>query len=347
MDEPIRLTAHSRAAGCGCKIAPAQLDDILRQAGAQVADPRLLVGLETRDDAAVMALDDHRCIISTTDFFAPIVDDPFDFGRIAAANALSDVYAMGGTPLLAVAILGWPLEKLGTAAAARVVAGGRSTCADAGIPLAGGHSIDAPEPFFGLAVTGMVDRSALKRNNMARPGDLLYLTKPLGTGILSTALKRGVLDEAHAQEATAVMVRLNSLGARLAGIAGVHAVTDVTGFGLGGHLLEMCDAGRLSAVVVFDRLPVIVAAREKLAAGCHPDGAFRNWRTIGPRTTGAASVERMMLLSDPQTNGGLLIACDPGSTGLLEALLAENGLPCTPMGRFDPGASDGPWLRLE
>jgi selenide,water dikinase len=346
MDEPVRLTRYSHGAGCGCKIAPAHLEEILRHAGAAVQDPRLLVGLDTRDDAAVMELDGGRCIISTTDFFSPIVDDAHDFGRIAAANALSDVYAMGGTPLMAVAILGWPLEKLGTALASRVVEGGRYTCAEAGIPLAGGHSIDAPEPFFGLAVTGIVERSGIKRNNTARPGDHIYLTKPLGTGILSTAQKRAVLDAAHVNVGRDVMVVLNTVGVHLAGLDKVNAVTDVTGFGLGGHLLEMCDGGRLTAHLSFDSIPVLHEARQYLAAGCYPDGAFRNWHVIGPRTSGAATMERMMILSDPQTNGGLLVACAPAGAEALEAMLGRNGLAIHRIGSFEAGMEGGPGLVL-
>jgi selenide,water dikinase len=334
MEEPVRLTAYSHGAGCGCKIAPAQLDEILRSAARVDADPRLLVGHETRDDAAVMDLGNGQCLVSTTDFFSPIVDDPGDFGRIAAANALSDVYAMGGTPLMAVAILGWPVEKLGTAVANRVVEGGRETCQEAGIPLAGGHSIDAPEPFFGLAVTGLVRRDGIKRNNTAQPGDALYLTKPLGTGILSTAMKRGVLRPEHQHVGRDLMVRLNRSGSQLAERDWVHALTDVTGFGAGGHLIEMCDGGRLSVELDFNAVPIIPEALAYLALGCYPDGAFRNWRSIGPLTTGAGAMDRMMVLSDPQTNGGLLIACDPAHSAELEALLRTAALPIHRIGTF-------------
>ena len=346
MEEPVRLTAYSHGAGCGCKIAPAQLDEILRSAARVAADPRLLVGHETRDDAAVMELGNGQCLVSTTDFFSPIVDDPGDFGRIAAANALSDVYAMGGTPLMAVAILGWPVEKLGTAVANRVVEGGRATCQEAGIPLAGGHSIDAPEPFFGLAVTGLVRREGIKRNNTARPGDVLYLTKPLGTGILSTAQKRGLLRPEHAHIGRDLMVRLNSFGAQLADIDGVHAVTDVTGFGLGGHLIEMCDGGRLVAELEFSKVPVVPEALTYLSAGCYPDGSFRNWRSIGPRTTGAGAMDRMMVLSDPQTNGGLLVACAPAHAAAFETLLRSAGLPVHPIGSFLAGCSDPQFVHV-
>ncbi|HEX2617456.1 MAG TPA: selenide, water dikinase SelD [Flavobacteriales bacterium] len=308
---PLRLTQYSHGAGCGCKIAPAELEVILRSALGTLPDPKLLVGYGSRDDAAVYDIGGGRALISTTDFFSPIVDDAFDFGRIAATNALSDVYAMGGRPLLAVAILGWPIEKLGAEAAQQVVEGGRRACHDAGIALAGGHSIDAPEPFFGLAVTGEVAVDRIKRNDTAKPGDVLFLTKPIGTGILSTAQKRGRLRPEHAHIARDLMCRLNAVGAQLGAIDGVHALTDVTGFGLGGHLLELCKGSGVSALVEFDQVPIAEAVSTYIAEGCYPDGAFRNWRSYGSRISGAASMERMLVLSDPQTSGGLLIACAP------------------------------------
>lgn len=338
--EPVRLTAYSHGAGCGCKIAPAQLEVILRSQQAVLPDPRLLVGYGSRDDAAVYDLGDGRCLISTTDFFSPIVDDAFDFGRIAATNAMSDVYAMGGTPLLAVAILGWPIEKLGPELAQQVVDGGRKACHDAGIVLAGGHSIDAPEPFFGLAVTGEVLLPNLKRNDTAQAGDLLYLTKPLGVGILSTAQKREKLLPEHATIARDLMVAPNRIGSALGAVEGVHALTDVTGFGLLGHLLEMCRGSGLHARLQYDRIPKIPEALAYLAQGQYPDGCFRNWKSYGTEVSGASTMERMLLLSDPQTSGGLLIACAPDAHAIVEDLLTEAGIAALPIGELQ-GPTDG------
>jgi len=310
-DEPVRLTHYSHGAGCGCKIAPAVLESILKSELGTFPDPRLLVGYGTRDDAAVYDIGGGRALVSTTDFFSPIVDDAFTFGRIAATNALSDVYAMGGRPLLAVAILGWPVEKLPPALAAQVLEGGRQACHDAGIALAGGHSIDAPEPFFGLAVTGMVDIGHLKRNDAGRAGDLLVLTKPLGVGILSTAQKRGKLRPEHANVASDLMCRSNAIGTKLGAMEAVHALTDVTGFGLLGHLLEVCDGAGLNAIIDHATVPVLPEAITYLNEGCYPDGSFRNWKGYGHRIHGATSMERMMVLSDPQTSGGLLVSVAP------------------------------------
>lgn len=318
--EPVRLTQHSHGAGCGCKIAPSQLDVILKSTLGTLPDPRLLVGYGSRDDAAVYDMGDGRAIISTTDFFSPIVDDAFAFGRIAAANALSDVYAMGGRPLLAVAILGWPVEKLGPELAQRVVEGGRTACHEAGIPLAGGHSIDAPEPFFGLAVIGEVGLSQVKRNNTARAGDNLLLTKPVGTGILSTAMKRGLLRMEDEKELLAQLIAINSAGSALGTLPEVTAMTDVTGFGLLGHLLELCEGSGVRASIVFDRIPLIPSVPHYLAQGAYPDGAFRNWRSQSARVHGASDMVRMMVLSDPQTNGGLLVAVRP--EGMEQAIKA-------------------------
>ncbi|HWB90787.1 MAG TPA: selenide, water dikinase SelD, partial [Puia sp.] len=255
--EAIKLTQYSHGAGCGCKISPSILDKILHSSVPAVPDPRLLVGNDKRDDAAVWELGGGQALISTTDFFMPIVDDAFDFGRIASANAISDVYAMGGKPVLAIAILGWPIEKLAPEVAARVLEGARAICAEAGIALAGGHSIDCPEPVFGLAVNGIVSMAHLKRNSTATAGCRLYLTKALGVGVLSTAQKKGLLEPEDAAIALESMVALNSLGEKLGKIAGVKAMTDVTGFGLLGHLSEMCEGSGLSAVVDFAKVPVI------------------------------------------------------------------------------------------
>ncbi|MGV3636265.1 MAG: selenide, water dikinase SelD [Flavobacteriales bacterium] len=330
---PIRLTQYSHGAGCGCKIAPAQLEVILRSALGTFPDPALLVGYGSRDDAAVYAIGDGRCIISTTDFFSPIVDDPFQFGVIAATNALSDVYAMGGKPLLAVAILGWPIEKLGAELAQQVLEGGRHACHRAGIPLAGGHSIDSPEPFFGLAVTGEVQVDHLKRNDTAQVGDLIYLTKPLGTGILSTAQKRGILSPTDETYLLETMARPNAVGTALGALPSIHALTDVTGFGLLGHLLEMCGQ-RLGAELDFDRIPCSMAARNFIAHGCYPDGALRNWKSQAPHVQGASTMERMFLLSDPQTSGGLLIAVDHRERSQLEEVLEAHDTPKHMIGKF-------------
>lgn len=331
--ESIRLTQFSHGAGCGCKIAPAQLDVILKSEIGTLPHPALLVGYGSRDDAAVYAIGNDRCIISTTDFFTPIVDDPFDFGRIAATNALSDVYAMGGKPLLAVAILGWPVDKLAPELAQRVLDGGRWACHDAGIPLAGGHSIDSLEPFFGLAVTGEVDRRNLKRNDTAQPGDLLFLTKPIGVGILSTAEKRGLLGGDALDLLRDTMIRSNAVGTELGTWQGVHALTDVTGFGLLGHLLELC-SDRLTAELDYEAVPKLAAAQDLIAKGCYPDGALRNWKAYAERVQGASSMERMFLLSDPQTSGGLLVAVAPDLRVEMEALLAHHRLASGMIGRL-------------
>lgn len=336
---PIRLTQLSHGSGCGCKIAPAALEEILAGTEHARMDPRLLVGYGTKDDAAVYDLGDGRAIISTTDFFTPIVDDAFDFGRIAATNALSDVYAMGGTPLLAVAILGWPLEKLGPELASRVVDGGRRACHDAGISLAGGHTIDAPEPFFGLAVTGEVQVEHLKRNDTAQEGDLLLLTKPLGIGILSTAAKRGKLKPEHMYLARDLMVIPNKLGMELGQLPGVHALTDVTGFGLLGHLAEMCAGSRLQASIRYADVPVIPESREYLKQGCYPDGTMRNWKSLAGNVGGIEGMEPLIMLCDPQTSGGLLISCTPGLVDGIKALVDDFNQEIHTIGQLHKGQS--------
>ena len=344
--EPIRLTQFSHGAGCGCKIAPAVLETILKSDLGTFPDPRLLVGYGTRDDAAVYALDNGRALISTTDFFSPIVDDAFDFGRIAATNALSDVYAMGGRPLLAVAILGWPVEKLPPELAARVIDGGRQACMDAGIALAGGHSIDAPEPFFGLAVTGEVDVTNIKRNDTGQDGDVLFLTKPLGIGILSTAQKRGILPSAQAELMRDTMVRLNDIGVQLGALPQVHALTDVTGFGLLGHLLEICDGSGLAATLSYDAIPQLGPCKALITQGCYPDGALRNWKSYGHRVAGANSMERMFMLSDPETSGGLLIAVAPDLAPRLGQMLQDAHLEHRIIGSLRP-KDEGPVVQVD
>lgn len=337
---PSRLTQYSHGAGCGCKIAPAVLDTILKSELGTFPDPRLLVGYGSKDDAAVYDIGNGRALISTTDFFSPIVDDAFDFGRVAATNALSDVYAMGGRPLLAVAILGWPVDKLPPELAARVVEGGRQACRDAGIALAGGHSIDAPEPFFGLAVTGEVPVANIKRNDTARADDMLLLTKPLGLGILSTAQKRGQLRTEHAGIATELMCRSNAVGSELGELGGVRAMTDVTGFGLLGHLLEMCEGSNLNARITFADVPLIPEASLYLGEGCYADGALRNWKSYAHKQKGAEALDRMMLLSDPQTSGGLLVSISPDAADPVRAVLERNRTTFRCIGMMVP--IDGP-----
>jgi selenide, water dikinase len=322
----IRLTEYSHGAGCGCKISPAILDKILHSDTAFPADRRLLVGNDTRDDAAVYDLGNGQALISTTDFFMPIVDDAFDFGRIASANAISDVYAMGGRPILAIAILGWPVDKLPPETAREVLEGARSICAEAGISLAGGHSIDCPEPVFGLAVNGIVPVTNIRRNSTAKPGCLLYLTKPLGVGILSTAQKKGVLAPEDAARALTSMVTLNKLGEPLGRISGVTAMTDVTGFGLLGHLAEMCEGSGVAARIDFEKVPVIPGLSTYLEQNCIPGGAIRNWASYGNKVKLSAENQRA-ILADPQTSGGLLIAVAPEAVEEVEALLRAHHLP--------------------
>ncbi len=337
--DAIKLTQYSHGAGCGCKIAPKVLDQILNGLGEQSHFPNLMVGNEGRDDAAVMDIGGGMAIISTTDFFMPIVDDAFDFGRIAAANSISDVYAMGGKPLMAVAVLGWPVEKLPIELASRVLEGGRSICREAGIPLAGGHSIDSPEPIFGLAVTGLVQHEFLKKNNTAQVGDWLFLTKPLGVGVLSTAQKRGALRPEHQPLMIESMAKLNRVGELLATLPGVTAMTDVTGFGLLGHLVEMADGSGLSAEIFYEKLPVLEGVRGYIAQRIFPDATTRNWSSFGERIsfgTGVNVLEAFTLLPDPQTNGGLLFSVNNESLEEVKLLLTANGLSqfVEPIGRI-------------
>ena len=333
-DNRIKLTQYSHGAGCGCKIAPGVLETILKTDFVAPADANLLVGNSTRDDAAVYDLGDGTGVISTTDFFMPIVDDSFEFGRVAAANAISDIYAMGGTPLVAIAILGWPINSLPAEVAQRVIDGGRHACGEAGIHLAGGHSIDSPEPIFGLAVTGRVDLKHLKQNSTAVAGDQLFLTKPLGVGILTTAEKQGKLQPEHARLAVDNMMKLNKVGAELAAIDGVTAMTDVTGFGLLGHLLEICQGSGLSATVNLSQVPVLDdSVLDYLAQGCVPGGSGRNWDSISAHIQGT-DPQSQTLLCDPQTSGGLLVAARPEAAGAVAQLLARAGCYAEPIGEL-------------
>jgi selenide, water dikinase len=330
MSEEIKLTQFSHGAGCGCKISPKQLQEILQSNVVMPNDAKLLVGNSTKDDAAVYDLGNDQLLISTTDFFMPIVDDAFAFGCIAATNAISDVYAMGGKPLMAIAILGWPIDKLPTALAQKVLDGARTICNEAGIPLAGGHSIDSTEPIFGLSVNGLVHRKNLKQNDTAKAGNLLLLTKPLGVGILATAEKRAVLEEVHIGLAAKQMMQLNKVGEALGNVEGVCALTDVTGFGLAGHLIEMCEGAGLSADVYWNQLPWITPdLKEYISKRIVPDASFRNWNSYGTQIGFGPGVDVMQafsLLPDPQTSGGLLIAVAPAALAEVQAILQANDL---------------------
>ena len=325
--ETLRLTQYSKGGGCGCKIAPSVLQQILQT---QNKDPfaKLIVGNESSDDAAVYQLNDETAVISTADFFLPIVDDAFDFGKIAAANSISDVYAMGGTPLMAIAILGWPVEKLPVEAAQQILEGARAVCREANIPLAGGHTIDSSDPIFGLAVTGQVAMKHLKKNNTAREGDVLFLTKPVGIGILSTAVKRGVLSNLHYAGLLSQLTSLNSIGEQLGKLESVHAMTDVTGFGLLGHLLEMSEGSGMGAELYYHKLKRLDGLDECLQQKTIPDATFRNWNSYSSKIQfekGVNVMEAFNLLPDPQTNGGLLIACAPGSVNEVKEILSGKG----------------------
>ena len=332
-ENPVRLTEFSHGAGCGCKISPQVLDEILKSQLCIAPDPNLLVGNQSKDDAAVYDLGNGSAVISTTDFFMPIVDDPFEFGQIAATNAISDIYAMGGRPLMAIAILGWPIDKLGADVAQRVVDGGRQACQNAGIPLAGGHSIDSVEPIFGLAVTGIVDKALIKQNDSAQAGCLLYLTKPIGIGILTTAEKQKKLKPEHARLAPDAMCQLNSLGAELAKLDGVKAMTDVTGFGLLGHLLEMCQGSDLAARIEFASVPKLPHIEDYLALGCTPGGAQRNFDSYG-HLIGELSLVQQQILCDPQTSGGLLVAVSPDAESAFIKMSRDHGLTLAPIGQL-------------
>ncbi len=337
VEEQIRLTQYSHGAGCGCKISPAVLSEILGEVEEQTPFANLLVGNDKRDDAAVFDQGDGTAIISTTDFFMPIVDDPITFGRIAAVNAISDIYAMGGQPMMAIAILGWPINKLSSKIAGAVIEGGRMACQEAGIPLAGGHSIDSPEPIFGLAVTGKANISDLKENSTAKEGAKLFLTKGIGVGILSTAEKKGLLKPAHSQLAIQSMLKLNNIGATLAKLPYVQAMTDVTGFGLFGHLAEMCKGANLSAQLSFDRIPLIdrEAINYYVDAGAIPGGTNRNWKSYG-HLVGEVSDFEKTIGCDPQTSGGLLIAINPNKENDFIELMSSKGQYLECIGKMIP-----------
>ncbi|AWX13127.1 selenide, water dikinase SelD [Mergibacter septicus] len=344
MNETIRLTQYSHGAGCGCKISPQVLATILQTKQQTFLDPNLLVGNETKDDAAVYDLGNGIGIVSTTDFFMPIVDDPFQFGQIAATNAISDIYAMGGKPIMAIAILGFPINKLPAEVAQQIVEGGRYACQQAGISLAGGHSIDAPEPIFGLAVTGTVAIERVKQNNTATAGCQLFLTKPLGIGVLTTAEKKGKLKVEHQGLAAQTMCKLNQIGAEFAQVKAVRAMTDVTGFGLAGHLLEMCEGANLRAEVNFNNLVVLEGVRDYIDQGCVPGGTERNFASYGQQL-GKMTVVEKAILCDPQTSGGLLIAVEAQAITDVEALAKYHQIELIPVGRLL--AEDEKFARIE
>jgi len=330
----IRLTEFSHGSGCGCKIAPSVLEQMLREVERKKFS-NLLIGYETKDDAAVYDLGNGTALISTVDFFTPVVDDAFDFGRIASANALSDVYAMGGTPILATAILGWPVEKLPAELASEVLKGAENICSAANIPLAGGHSIDAVEPFFGLSVNGLIKKENLKANSTAREGDLLFLTKPLGSGIFSTAMKRKIISEDDWQTAIKLMTSVNSVGEKLGKLKSVSALTDVTGFGLLGHLIEMADGSNLSATIDYPAVPIEKGTEKYIAKMCFSDNLFRNWNAYEKKVE-AKEGSWFIPLCDPQTNGGLLAAVNPDGVKAFLEVLHQNGIDSVskPIGRF-------------
>jgi selenide,water dikinase len=324
---PPRLSSLSHGGGCGCKIAPGVLSEILKSSHGMAVPPQLLVGIETADDAAVYQLNDEQALIATTDFFMPIVDDPYDFGRIAATNAISDVYAMGGTPIMALALVGMPIDVLPLETIGLILKGGESICAEAGIPVAGGHTIDSVEPIYGLVALGLVHPKRVKRNADAKAGDLLVLGKPIGVGILSAALKKEALDEAGYRRMIETTTRLNKPGAELAAMPGVHALTDITGFGLAGHALELARGAALGVRIEWAAVPLLPGVRELAARGFVTGASGRNWAGYGRDVTlpaGFGEVDRA-LLTDPQTSGGLLVSCARGSVDEVLALFERQG----------------------
>lgn len=331
-----KLTQYAKGAGCGCKIAPAVLEDILKLSKqTKLAQPGLLAGNSTNDDAAIYELGNGQVLLVTADFFMPIVDDPFTFGQVAAANALSDVYAMGGKPVTAIALLGWPIDKIPADIAAQVMQGAQEICSRAGVVISGGHTIDAPEPFFGLSVNGLAPLAHIKQNHTARPRDVILLSKPIGVGILATAQKRGVLKPEHEELLTKQLTTLNAYGEQLGAEETVTAMTDVTGFGLLGHLSEMAAGAGLCAHISYQAVPKLDAALEYPQVV--PDATYRNWNAYGYKTSIASDVDPMQsftLLPDPQTNGGLLIAVKPGHTDRIIRNAAAHGITLSPIGSF-------------
>ncbi|MBK9285764.1 MAG: selenide, water dikinase SelD [Sphingobacteriaceae bacterium] len=335
MNEKLKLTDYSRGSGCGCKIAPDVLQQILQKTTPSQKNAKLIVGNETNDDAAVLDIGNNLALISTVDFFMPMVNSAFDFGRIAAANAISDVYAMGGKPILATAILGWPIQNLPASLASEVISGARLVCNEANITLAGGHSVDNLEPLFGLSVNGLTHINNIKKNNTAKNGDLLYLTKKLGVGILSSALKREKLNENLTKNLIAQLTTLNSIGEKIGELNYVTAMTDVTGFGLIGHLIEMTENAGLSAEINFNAIQTIQGLEDCIAQGTIPDNLYRNWNSYEKEVENIGAFS-FYPLNDPQTNGGLLIAVNPNHQSPFELFLSQNGLEefSNPIGRI-------------
>ncbi len=322
-----RLTSLSHGGGCGCKIAPGMLSDILKGMPAMPMPPELMVGIETSDDAAIYRLNDEQALVATTDFFMPIVDDPYDFGRIAATNAISDVYAMGGRPIMALALVGMPINVLSVSTIGRILEGGASVCREVGIPVAGGHTIDSVEAIYGLVALGLVHPDHVRRNADARPGDVLVLGKPLGVGVMSAALKKGALDDTGYARMIATTTRLNTPGPDLAALPGVHALTDVTGFGLAGHALELARGARCSVRIDWPAVPLLEGVRALAAGGFVTGASGRNWNGYGAEVVlpEAFAAEDKALLTDPQTSGGLLVSCDPASVEAVLAVFRDHG----------------------
>lgn len=345
-----RLTSLSHGGGCGCKIAPGVLSEILKGTAAMPMPKELLVGIETADDAAVYQLNDEQALIATTDFFMPIVDDPFDFGRIAATNAISDVYAMGGTPIMALALVGMPINVLSTETIGRILEGGQSVCRAAGIPIAGGHTIDSVEPIYGLVALGLVHPRRVRRNADAKVGDRLVLGKPLGVGVLSAALKKDALSADGYAQMIANTTQLNTPGPELAAIEGVHALTDVTGFGLAGHALEMARGSGHTVHIAMARVPLLPGVRELAAQGMVTGASGRNWAAYGSEVQLAESLQPVdrALITDPQTSGGLLVACAPASVPEVLAVFQRHGFgAAAEVGEIVAGGSDGIRLRVD
>ena len=344
---PIRLTSFSHGGGCGCKIAPGVLSEILKNSAGGMIPPELLVGIETADDAAVYKLNDNQALIATTDFFMPIVDDPFDFGRIAATNAISDVYAMGGKPIMALALVAMPINQLPVEVIGQIIRGGEAACRDAGIPIAGGHTIDSVEPIYGLVVMGLVHPSKIRRNADAKPGDVLILGKPLGVGVMSAALKKGKLDDAGYAKLVEVTTKLNKPGARFADLEGVHALTDITGFGLAGHTLELARGAKMSAVIEWSKVPLLPGVQAMAADGFITGASGRNWEGYGADIVLGEGLPATAqdLLSDPQTSGGLLVTCDPSAAQQVLDIFREEGFgEAAVVGRMESGTAQ---LRVE
>ncbi|WP_461636576.1 selenide, water dikinase SelD [Labilibaculum euxinus] len=345
--ETKKLTQFSPGAGCGCKISPKDLECILKSSTPAIPNPKMLVGNDTKDDAAVYDLGNGQALISTTDFFTPIVDDPYDFGRIAATNAISDIYAMGGKPIMALAILAWPLEKLSTDIAQKVVEGARDVCADAGIQLAGGHSIDIGDPVFGLSVNGLVAADRVKKNNTATPNCTLFLTKPLGIGVLTTAEKKKLITHENNKIVVDLMCTLNKAGIVFGEQTYIKSMTDVTGFGLLGHLGEICEGSNVNAEIDYTAVPKIEGVEELIKQGCTPGGTRRNWASYG-HLIGAISEDQKSLLCDPQTSGGLLVAVDDNHINEFVALAKSEGFDLNPIGKMiERTNTDEPYISVK